>query len=109
MKRPLVVVVAFFVAVCLAAAPAAATAADYSQKDRLFVSIVRKLSPAFTQVPAKTLIRNAHLNCRYLRSGATGINDLVYSTMDSGLTQDQATSLVYASVQVYCPDHKSNI
>lgn len=91
--------------VLLVPAPAASAATpSWTDKDRLYVKMVRQQAPAFKYISAKDLIGSAKLSCEVMRENGSSPLELVEVAIDSGLTQRQAIALIAGAVVFYCPE-----
>lgn len=106
MKKILALLIALLATVAVAAPATAAPA--YTQKDRVFVRLVRMEAPMFRYAPARSLIRLGHSVCGALDTGADE-TEAVSIGMDSGLTWHQSLTVVSAALTVYCPWHSDDI
>jgi hypothetical protein len=105
-KKILALLIALL-AIMAVAAPASATPA-YSQKDRIFVRLVRADAPVFKYAPASSLIKLGHSICGALDTG-TDESEAVYIGMEAGMSQHQSLVVVASALTVYCPWHSDDI
>ena len=106
MNKTIAIVVAS-IATFAVAAPAQASAPTWSQKDKQFVSAVRRVEPAFKEASASNMIRLAHNMCKSLNLGYDE-EVLLTELMDNGFTAHQASTIEVAAIKYYCPRHMDN-
>ncbi len=61
------------------------------------------------RAPREQLIRIGHAVCSDLNNGKTPIEEMKGLFANVNLTQEQATMLVVAAVDAYCPEYKSEL
>jgi len=107
MMRTMMIAAAATVALVAGAAVAPASAATNtcrpSDKGCTMKWLLTTEHPYFSGVSKKQIQKLGKAACAALDSGASIIEILDVLTDDTGFTEDEATSILAASVVVYCP------
>lgn len=74
-------------------------------KRSVYLSTIRTEYPELRSVPAVTLVTVAKSTCLLLDSGGT-IDDLVNSSLESGIDPEMGGFMAGAAISTYCPQHK---
>ena len=105
MKKLIAITTALLIGAGMLLAPPASAGI---RENKLFYKIVTASAPELKLVSRKQLVKTAKATCRYLRSGFMPM-DAVEMGMDSGLSTNEALSLVAGAITFYCPEQEDYV
>ena len=88
---------------------ALAGTAQADSNDDLYIRALNAVGAGTNRAPREQLIRIGHAVCSDLNNGKTPIEEMKGLFANVNLTQEQATMLVVAAVDAYCPEYKSEL
>lgn len=105
MKKLIAITTALLIGAGMLLAPPASAGV---RENKLFYKMVTTAAPELKFVSRYRLVKTAKATCRYLRSGFMPM-DAVEMGMDSGLSTNEALSLVAGAITFYCPEQEDYV